>query len=78
VVAGHCEHRRSERAQQLGRLFELFPAPTVRQIAGSHDELGREPLDEPLQRMLNFRLLMCTHVEVGNMEEPGIHNRTRL
>jgi len=50
----------------------------MREIAGSHDELGLEPLDKPLQRMLNFRLLMSTHVEVGNMEEPGIHDRTRL
>jgi hypothetical protein len=28
--------------------------------------------------MLGLRLLMCTHVQVGNMEEPGIHDRTRL
>jgi len=50
----------------------------VREIAGSHDELGLEPVDEPLQRTLDFRLLMCTRVEIGNMEEPGIHDRTRL
>jgi hypothetical protein len=28
--------------------------------------------------MLDFLLLMCTHVQVGNMEEPGVHDRTRL
>jgi hypothetical protein len=25
-----------------------------------------------------LRFLMCTHVQVGNMEEPGNHDRTRL
>jgi hypothetical protein len=28
--------------------------------------------------LLGIPLLMCTHVQVGNMEEPGIHDRTRL
>jgi hypothetical protein len=48
------------------------------EIARSHDDLRLEPLHQPLQRMLDFLLLMCTHVEVGNMEEPGVHDRTRL
>ena len=78
VVAGHREHGRSERAQQLRRAFELLPAPAVRKITRGHDELGLEPVDEPLQRALDVRLLMCICVEVGNMEEPGIHDRTRL
>src|SRR5262249_54742131 len=72
VVAGYREHRWSERAQQLRRPLELLPAPAVREIAGGHDELGLEPLRQPLQRLLDFPLLMCTRVEVGNMEEPGI------
>jgi len=40
--------------------------------------LGLESLDQSPQRRLYFPLLMCTHVEVGNMEEPGVHDRTRL
>src|SRR5438477_521559 len=66
------------RPQQLRRAFELLPAPAVRKITRGHDELGLEPVDEPLQRALDVRLLMCICVEVGNMEEPGIHDRTRL
>jgi len=50
----------------------------MREIAGSHDELGFEPLREPPERLFDFPLLMCTRVKVGNMEEPRIHDRTRL
>ena len=78
MVAGHSEHRRPERAQQARRAFELLPAPAVGQIAGSDYELGLEPFHEPRQRVLYFQLLMCTRMQVGNMEEPRVHNRTRL
>ena len=78
VIAGHGEHRRPERAQQLRGAFELLPAPAVREIAGSYDELGLHPLHEPRQRLLYFGLRMCTRVQVGYMEEPRVHNRTRL
>ena len=50
----------------------------MREIAGSHDELRFQPLHEPRQRLLYFRLPMCTRVQVGYMEEPRFHNRTRL
>jgi hypothetical protein len=50
----------------------------VRKIARSDYELRIEPLDQPRQRPLDFAFLMCTRVEVGNMEEPRVHNRTRL
>ena len=78
VVAGHGEHRRPERAQQLRRTLELLGAPPVREIARSDDELRVEPLHQPRQRLLDLALLMCTRVQVGNMEEPRVHNRTRL
>jgi len=78
VIAGHGEYRRPERAQQLCGSLELLPAPAMREIAGSHDELRFQPLHEPRQRLLNFRLPMCTRVQVGYMEEPRFHNRTRL
>jgi hypothetical protein len=58
--------------------LELLPAPSVPEIAGRHDELRFEPLREAPERPLDFRLLMCTRVEVGNMEEPRVHDRTRL
>ena len=78
VVAGHGEHRRPERAQQVRRALELLSAPAMREIAGRDDQLRLEPFHEPRQRVLYFPLLMCTRVEVGYMEEPRVHNRTRL
>ena len=78
VVAGHGEHRRPERAQQLRGALELLPAAAVREIAGRDHELGLEPLHEPRQRLLDLPLRMCTRVQVGYMEEPRGHNRTRL
>ena len=50
----------------------------MREIAGGDDELRLQPLDEPRQRLLDLPFLMCTRVQVGNMEKPGVHNRTRL
>jgi hypothetical protein len=50
----------------------------VREIAGGHDQLGLQPLHEPRQTLLDLALLLCTRVEVGYMEEPGVHDRTRL
>jgi hypothetical protein len=40
--------------------------------------LRLSPLYEPRQPTPNFLLLMRTRVQVGNVEKPGIHNRTRL
>ena len=50
----------------------------MRKIARSDDELWLQPLHEPGKRTLYFPLLVCIHVQIGNMEEPGIHDRTRL
>lgn len=78
MIPGHREQGRPERAQQLRRLFELLPAPSMREIAGRDDELRLDPLDEPRERAPGFRILVCTDVEVGYMEEAGSHERTRL
>jgi hypothetical protein len=50
----------------------------VRQIAGSHDQLRLQPLHEPCQPLLDLALFVCTRMKVGYMEEPRVHNRTRL
>jgi hypothetical protein len=50
----------------------------MREIARRDDELRLDPLDEPGERPPGFRILVCTGVEVGYMEEAGIHERTRL
>ncbi len=48
------------------------------QIAGCDNQPGLEPFHEPRQRVLYFYLLVCTRMEIGYMEEPRVHNRTRL
>jgi hypothetical protein len=78
VVAGHREYRRPERPQEVRRPLELLPPPAMGEIAGGDDELGLEALHEPSESAFYFPLLMCTCVQVGNMEEPGVHDRTRL
>jgi hypothetical protein len=37
-----------------------------------------EPLHEPRKRPLDVPLLVCTHVQIGHVEETSRHNRTRL
>jgi hypothetical protein len=78
VVSRNREDRRSERPEQLSRPLELLPAATMREIARCDDDLRLQTLHEPYERLLDFPLLMCTHVKIGNVEEPGIHDRTRL
>ena len=67
----------SERSSSAAR-SSSSPAPAVREIAGRDDELRLQPLHEPRERLLDVLLLMCARVQVGNMEEPRVHNRTRL
>jgi hypothetical protein len=50
----------------------------MREIARGDDELRLDALDEPRQRLRDVRLLMSARMQVGNVEEPGGHNRTRL
>jgi hypothetical protein len=59
-------------------MLELLPATSVREIAGGDDELRLEALDQSRQGRPRLPLLVCTCVQVGYMEEPGVHNRTRL
>jgi hypothetical protein len=78
VVARHREHRRPERAKQVRGALELLSAPTVCEVARGDDELGLQPLYELRERLFHVPLLVCARVQVGNMEEPHVHNRTRL
>jgi hypothetical protein len=48
------------------------------QIARRDDELWLDALDEPRERARGLWFLVCTHVQVGYMEEAGVHERTRL
>ena len=78
VVARHSEHGRPERTQQLRGPVELPPAAAMSKIPRRHDELRLQPLYEPREGTFDLRLRMCTGVQIGNMEEPCGHNRTRL
>jgi hypothetical protein len=78
VVARHGEHGRPERTQQLRGPVELPAAAAMRKIPGGDDQLRLQPLYEPREGALDLRFTMCTGVQIGNMEEPDGHNRTRL
>ena len=69
MVAGHGEHGRPKRSQQLRRPLELRGAATMGEIPGGDHELRLQPLDQPQQRPLHFRLVMCTHVQIPAMAE---------
>ena len=50
----------------------------VRQIAGRDDQLGVDAAEQGAQRRLDLRVLACTRVEIGYMEDAGRHDRMRL
>jgi uncharacterized protein (DUF58 family) len=60
------------------RALELLAAAAVREISRCDDELRLDPLHEACKRPLDVRILVCTRVKIGNMEEPRVHDRTRL
>jgi hypothetical protein len=78
VVSRNREHRRAERAEQGRRPLELLATASVSEIARRDDELRLRSLHESCERALDVRLLVCTRVEIGNMKEPRVHERTRL
>jgi hypothetical protein len=78
VVAGDCEYGRPECAQHLGGPLELRAATAVGEVARCDDQLRLGALHEPRECTFDLRLLMCTHMQVGNMEEHCPHDRTRL
>jgi hypothetical protein len=56
----------------------LVSAAAVREVAGGHDQLGADPPDEGGEGLLDLRILVCTRVEIGYMEEACRHDRMRL
>jgi hypothetical protein len=78
VVSRNREHRRAERAEQGRRPLELLGAASMSEIARRDDELRLRSLHEPCERPLDVRLPLCICVEIGNMNEPRVHDRTRL
>ena len=78
MVARDREHRRAEPAQQFCRPLVLRPASPVGEVAGGDDELRLDPFHELREGALDLRLLACTCVQVGDMEEARGHDRSRL
>jgi hypothetical protein len=57
----------------------VLSAPAaVGQVAGGDDELGSEPLHERRQGRHDLRILVCTRVKIGYVEEAHRHDRMRL
>jgi hypothetical protein len=78
VIPGDREHRSAQRTQEMGGPLVLLAAPPVGQVARRDDQLGRHPFDEGGQGVLDRRILRCTRVQVGYMEEAPRHDRMRL
>jgi hypothetical protein len=56
----------------------LFAQTAVREIAGRDDQLRLYATDQCAQRTLDLRILVCTRVQIGYMEEGRRHDRMRL
>jgi hypothetical protein len=50
----------------------------VRQVAGGDDQLGVHPVEQTVECGLHLRVLACTRVEIGYMEDANRHDRMRL
>jgi len=56
----------------------LIPSAAMREIPRSDDQLGLHTADQCRERTLDLRILACTRVQIGYMEEGGRHDRMRL
>jgi hypothetical protein len=56
----------------------LVAPAAVRQVARGDDDLRSHAGREADERFLDLRLLACTHVEVGNMQDACGHERMRV
>ena len=78
MVARDGDDRSAERDEvPVGALVLAAPA-AVGQVARSDDEIGLHLPGEAPERFLDPRILACTRVEVGNMQDACGHERMRL
>jgi hypothetical protein len=56
----------------------LVTAAAMRQIPRSDDQVGVDPADQDFQSGLDLRVLACTRVKIGYMEDASRHDRMRL
>ena len=78
VVARHREHGRRQASQQCCHELVLVGASPVREVAGRDDEIGLDTADEPTQRALDDRLIACSDMDVGDVNQASWHSRGRL
>jgi len=78
VIPGHGEHRASERGQYCVRVLVLVPAAAVGEIARCDQEVRRGALDQARQRLLQLPVLARADVQIGDVQDPGDHDRLRL
>jgi hypothetical protein len=78
VVSRHGEHGRLEGAQDTGGALVLVAPAAIREVARRDDQLGTHPADESRERVGDVRILTCTDMEIGHMEEACRHDRMRL
>jgi len=78
VVAGDGEHVRPERTEDLRCALVLVAPTAICEVAGGDDHIWSDTVDERRERALDLRILTCTDVEIGYMEEAPRHDRMRL
>jgi hypothetical protein len=78
VVPGYREHRRPERPEKARRALVLVATSAVREVPGRDDQLRPDMVDQRGESALDIRVLACTRVEIGYMQEAPRHDRMRL
>ena len=78
VIPRHCKQRCLEGAEKPGGVLVLLAGAPVGEIARGDDQLRADPTDEGGQGLLDLKILTCTRVKIGYMEEACRHDRMRL
>jgi hypothetical protein len=61
-----------------GRAAVLLGSAPVGQIAGGDDQFRLQPLQQIGQRMLQYRVVARSEMEIRKVEDARIHRRSRL
>ncbi len=81
MVARDDEQRRAEASQESRRLLVLRTPSAVREVAARDHERRLDARDEISERLLRDRFLVRiprAEMEIGHVEDAGVHRRSRL
>lgn len=78
VVPGHHDEGEPQATQERRGVLELRPAASMGEVARREQQLGFEICDQGTQRVERLPRLRMPHVEIGEVENPGVHRRGRL